>query len=311
MSATLERPLDGPQTTPELVRLLDVEPDLGIGVDPEHLVDARRRTVARVVTVSAGPWDPEVLRTASVTGPFAALILSGLLVRECSLADRTTTQLIGPGDVIPLIAPDDSVPVAEHRCRAAMDTRIAVLDARFLAAAQRWPWLTARMMERTARWADRALLLQAISQLGRVDARIVALLWHLADRWGRVCQDGIVIPLKLTHAAVGTLVGAQRPTVSLALKDLRENGVVVPYGDAWLLHPDSRDLLAAPSAFGAGDGPAFDVVPAGSAGVDLDERLEDAREQMSQARRRAAAARRDAGEQRDRARFMRDSGQKD
>lgn len=52
------------------------------------------------------------------------------------------------------------------------------------------------------------------------------MLWHLADRWGRVTPDGVIVPLKLTHEALGRLVGAQRPTVTLALGELVASGRV-------------------------------------------------------------------------------------
>ena len=58
---------------------------------------------------------------------------------------------------------------------------------------------------------------QAISQLVRVDRRLLALFWHLAERWGRVTGDGVLVPLTLSHRMLSQLVGARRPTVSTAL----------------------------------------------------------------------------------------------
>jgi CRP-like cAMP-binding protein len=197
-----------------------------------------------VVAIAPGAWSPGTLKSGSrLTGAFAGLVTSGLLGRQCRLVGRTTTQLIGPGDVIPLNGGPDGVPATERRCFAAADTRVAVLDEQFLAAVQHWPWLAARIVERAVNWADRALSVQAMSQLSRVDARIVAMLWDLADRWGRVAPGGVIIPMRLTHAAIGTLVGAQRPTVSLALKSLDDLGTVRRHGKAWVLRPDSRRLL--------------------------------------------------------------------
>ncbi|HWT95927.1 MAG TPA: Crp/Fnr family transcriptional regulator [Solirubrobacteraceae bacterium] len=227
----------------QAVRLLDIEPDFARGVDAEQAAEARRLTVVPLADVPAGPWDPSVLGSTRPTGAFAAFVVTGLVVRECLIGERTTTQLIGPGDVLPITPAEAGVPGGVVVCRAAAETRIAVLDERFLAAARRWPWLMARMMERTARWADRALTQQAISQLPRVDVRIVALLSGLSERWGRVVPDGVLIPLTLTHAAIGTLVGAQRPTVTLAVRELAERGMVTRRADGWLLHSTAEDLL--------------------------------------------------------------------
>lgn len=65
---------------------------------------------------------------------------------------------------------------------------------------------------------------QAISQLNGVERRVLAVFWHLAERWGHVSPDGIVVPLCLPHRVVAQLVGARRPTVSTALGRLMRQG---------------------------------------------------------------------------------------
>ena len=84
----------------------------------------------------------------------------------------------------------------------------------------------------------------AVSHLRHVDARLHVLMWYLADRWGKVRPDGINVPLKLTHQALGRLVGAQRPSVTTALKQLAESGLLTRAGDGtWLLHGDPPETL--------------------------------------------------------------------
>jgi hypothetical protein len=86
----------------------------------------------------------------------------------------------------------------------------------------------------------------AICQLPRVEQRVLALLWHLAERFGRMAPDGVVLDLRLKHRLIGELVGAQRPTISLALATLLEEGLVRRRpGGALLLDPASRSALAA------------------------------------------------------------------
>ena len=41
-----------------------------------------------------------------------------------------------------------------------------------------------------------------------------ATLWHVAERWGRVGRDSIVVDLPLSHQRLADLVGAHRPTVT-------------------------------------------------------------------------------------------------
>ena len=78
--------------------------------------------------------------------------------------------------------------------------------------------------------------LAEIRTLPRVHERVLALLSHLATRWGRVTPDGVALLLPVTHEVLGRLVGAQRPTVSLALTELRNDGLVVRLpGGRWLL----------------------------------------------------------------------------
>ena len=77
---------------------------------------------------------------------------------------------------------------------------------------------------------------QAISQLHRVDRRLLALFWHLAERWGRMTADGVVLPMTLSHRMLGQLIGARRPTVPTALGELARRGDIRRCDDGtWLL----------------------------------------------------------------------------
>ena len=50
--------------------------------------------------------------------------------------------------------------------------------------------------------------------------------------------SGTFLSVKLTHATIGEMVGAKRPTISLALRDLVENGALLVRDDGWLLLAD-------------------------------------------------------------------------
>ena len=126
---------------------------------------------------------------------------------------------------------------------------LAVLDDRLQVVAQRWPAIATRVLESGMRQLERAATQQAISQLSRVELRLLALMYHLAGRWGRVTPDGLVLKLDLTHAMLGQLVGARRPTVSLALKWLDDEGLVKRREDgAWLIATEAAGLLTAGTA---------------------------------------------------------------
>jgi CRP/FNR family cyclic AMP-dependent transcriptional regulator len=49
----------------------------------------------------------------------------------------------------------------------------------------------------------------AIVDQAHVDVRLRMLLWHLADRWGRVRPDRVIVSLPLTHTVLADLVAAR------------------------------------------------------------------------------------------------------
>jgi CRP/FNR family cyclic AMP-dependent transcriptional regulator len=79
----------------------------------------------------------------------------------------------------------------------------------------------------------------AVTQVTRVGERLLVVLWHLADRWGRVTPEGVALALPLTHETLGRIVGARRPAVTTALRELTQRGLVTRgAGRSWLLHGD-------------------------------------------------------------------------
>jgi CRP-like cAMP-binding protein len=177
--------------------------------------------------------------------PFAALLLRGVVTREVVLAGRCSASLFGPGDCFrPWRAIETALPCTTRWHTSGAE--IAVLDERFVTAARRWPALAEAIDERLAEQLDLSVLRAAISSLPNVENRIIAAFWQLADRWGVVRPEGIVVRLSLTHTNVGHLVGAQRSTVSLALQALAEDGLLCrTERDLWVLSPRSRDALDA------------------------------------------------------------------
>jgi hypothetical protein len=114
--------------------------------------------------------------------------------------------------------------------------RVALLDRRVAAQLGGFPEIGAVIVDRLSERAQRLTVTQAISQLNRVDDRLLALFWHLAERWGHVATDGMTLPLVLSHRLIGELVGARRPTVSTALAELARRDVIVRREDGtWLL----------------------------------------------------------------------------
>src|SRR5262249_42901341 len=60
-----------------------------------------------------------------------------------------------------------------------------------------------------------------------VTDRLAHLLLHLVDAYGIKVPDGILIGAAFTHADLAHMVGATRQWVTISLKRLQEQGVVV------------------------------------------------------------------------------------
>jgi len=247
--------------SPSAVALLGVDAALRAAVPADDRRFAERVLVVPRRDLPDGQWSPGML-VGDGARPLAALVLRGLVTHDVILAGRCSANLLGPGDLFrPWRSPDTSLP-CDARWTAAGGAAIALLDARFVRAARRWPGLATAVYERMAEQLDDAAVRAAIVALPRVEERVLALFWQLADRWGVVRPDGVVVRLALTHAVIGELVGARRPTVSLALQALAEDGLLRRQAaDAWVLHHDSFAALG-PDGLRAGGPPVAPAPPA-------------------------------------------------
>jgi hypothetical protein len=217
--------------------LLDLDPDLGQFLDGPHLEDARRHLLVRARRLATGPWNTARLTVAD-PGHLGLLVLDGVLSREVLAADVISTELIGPGELLRpwQVAPDPALLRVSVRWSVLAEARIAVLDRRLAAQLAAFPEVMSLLVERMSARTQRLAVAQAISQLNRVDKRLLTLFWHLAERWGRMTPNGVAIPLTLSHRMLSQLVGARRPTVSTALGELARAGEVVRQDDgSWLL----------------------------------------------------------------------------
>lgn len=214
----------------------DEQPDLVAAVAAARRPQALAATRAVVLEVGLGPWAAEALRAPS--GHFGLLVLEGLLSREVRVGHRSCVELLGAGD---LLRPWDtltegSIIVVDARWTVQSALRLAVLDRAFALRVAPFPEITAALMHslmRRSRWLAFHL---AVCHLPQLELRLRVVFWHLADRWGRVTPDGVVVPLRLTHELIGGLVGARRAPVTRALGRLHEAGVLERRGEAeWVL----------------------------------------------------------------------------
>lgn len=231
-----------PPGTRSVVAVLEYDPELGAGLPPDELEHARRLLRVPGIALEPGAWD---IGSAAAEPLLGFLVLDGLVTVNVVLGDRVASELLGPGDVLHATHSSEALLPARIEHYVSERLQVAVLDAVFIAGVRRWPALLLALHERIRVQERRMAVHAAIGRLRRVEDRILALLWHLAERWGRMSADGVIVPLTLTHEILGHLSGAERPTVTLALGELMRCGDVARAADGgFLLRPASRARLA-------------------------------------------------------------------
>ncbi|CAA9510047.1 MAG: hypothetical protein AVDCRST_MAG69-2432 [uncultured Solirubrobacteraceae bacterium] len=223
-------------TSAEAVRLLQADPDLGRLLSPERRQEAMGALAVRTHRLSVGEWDVDAF--SGDAHSVGLLLLEGIVSREVVVADNVSTELLGPGDLLrPWQSGTDTALLrSEVRWTVLGPSKLALLDRRFAMQVSRYPEVSCVLFDRLTERSMRLATNQAISQLTRVDRRLLAVFWHLAERWGRVSSDGVVVPLALSHRILGQLVGARRPTVSSAISELVRREELVRRDDgSWLL----------------------------------------------------------------------------
>jgi CRP/FNR family cyclic AMP-dependent transcriptional regulator len=108
----------------------------------------------------------------------------------------------------------------------------------------RWPPIIEHVTARATRRSRWLTMRLAVNQHARLDDRLTLTLWGLAERWGRVTPQGVVLPLRLTHGTLARLVGARRPSVTAALGELTSTGVLERTAGGWVLHGAPPDAQA-------------------------------------------------------------------
>jgi hypothetical protein len=226
----------------EVVSVLDADAGLAELIPRERRSQARQATAAATISVPAGNWrHPRDADRAR--GGYGLLLLDGLIIRRGGIDGRYGAELLGPGDLLRPWQRDGMLSV-DWTFRAVTGARLAVLDPRWAARAAPWPQLGAELAGRALARAVRTVTAMAIAQQPRLEDRLWMLFWELADRYGRVCADGVRLEAPLTHEALSHLAGARRPSVSAALTRLSQSGRLRRDGHLWVLSGEPPALAA-------------------------------------------------------------------
>ena len=225
-----------PPAGSDLVRVFHHEPDLLAGVEPRVAACLTRAAVAPRLLVSPGTWQPP--DDEATQRSFGLLVLDGLMTRTIDVSGRDCPELVGTGDLLrPWDRCDADALVPERTTWHALEpTTLAVLDERFAAIVCRCPPVVAALLSRAVQRSREVAFQLAIAHVRRAETRLLMLLWHLGDRFGRVTRDGVHVPVRLTHELIAQLTCMRRPTVTSTLQRLSRDGEVVRRTDGtWLL----------------------------------------------------------------------------
>lgn len=220
-----------------LVNVLQEDPGLGRHLEPGRARLAGREAFAPVISVPKGLFSAEATIPGE-GGTLGVLILEGLILRAVEVTAQPSLEVLGPGDVFRLEPARDRYETVSARVGwwGLRPATLAVLDASFVRRMSAYPELIGALTGRLWRRSTASSLRLSIVQQPRLSVRLHLMLWHLADCFGRLEGDRAILPVPLCQTLLSWLVGASRPAVSRAMKELQRTGLIECRADgSWRL----------------------------------------------------------------------------
>lgn len=218
------------------MQVLVEDPDLGASLPADRRAEAERTLTAPVVTRKGRRWDAAA-DAELARGGIGLLLLDGMLTRRVGREQRWGVELLAAGDVLRPWQHDgaEATMPFETAWQVLVPLRMAVLDVEFAAALTAYPELVGEFVGRAMHRARSLATSMAITQYRRTSDRLLMLLWHLAERHGRVRPDGVLVEVPLTHELLADMIAVHRPSVSTTLSKLSDDGAVERVDRGWLL----------------------------------------------------------------------------
>lgn len=226
------------------IQLLEAAPWLCEGLGEDDVAEAKRTVLVPRRVEEVGPWEWREPNPA-----VGLLIISGRMARGLHVDDASAhgLEMLGEGDLLrPWGFRGESMSIPSSvDWMALAQLELAVLDLSFVRATLRWPRIAINLLEATVERTRTLSYFLTARQVSRLEARILLTFWHLADRWGHVSPEGVVLELpRLTHEMIARMVAARRPSVTTGIRRLRELGVIeVRSRGRWVLRGDPIEAL--------------------------------------------------------------------
>lgn len=219
-----------------MVRVLEFDPELALGLTRREVGWATQLLLAEMVTTDVEPLD--LMDGSAWPESVGLLLLEGVLACRVDVAGAIFVELLGPGDVLCPWRAEPFGEVSEHF--ALQSCVLAVLDHTLFSQAARWPSILEHLVVRSCQRSQRLRVLVAQTRVVGTGQRVLHLLCHLADRWGRVRHDGIHLDLRLTNDDIGHMVGARGTSVSAGVAELVRDKKLQRLKDGtWLIARDA------------------------------------------------------------------------
>jgi len=184
------------------------------------------------IALDPGPWQPPRAAARRRTG---YLVVSGMLLRRVLVGEGRSVELLG-GDDLLLPARDEPASFTRVEWEVVNPSTLAVLDLRSSSPLARRPGATSAIVNRAIDRSRFLAMQAAIMSIVGIEERLWILLWALAERWGRPVPGGAEIHLDVPQGILAEMVGARRPTVSQALGELCDRGLLESLGTGrWVL----------------------------------------------------------------------------
>jgi hypothetical protein len=226
--------------------LIRAEPALAAGLSARQRRAAERRLQVRTVVLPAGSWRPEAEKYPQ---GFGYLLAAGMLLRRIDIENGRSVELLAKGDCL-FPWREEAASFSRAEWQVIERATLAPLDLRPGSDLSRLPTVSAMIAARATDRSRRLALQSATMSIVGIEHRLRALLWVLAEQWGRVVSEGVELRLDVPQDVLAAMVGARRPTVSMALSTLDERGQVVSVAPGcWLLKgepPTPLDLESDP-----------------------------------------------------------------